>query len=72
MMIFEKIFIKLLKNNKLKKKSIKSIEKSEGIIYLTGMNNPYGKPDSNSNNYLPFLYEQANILNTILKNIESL
>ncbi|KAL9645556.1 hypothetical protein ABK040_000619 [Willaertia magna] len=41
-----------------------------GVIYMVGQNNPIGNPDD-PNASLPFLHEQANVLNTILKNIDN-
>jgi hypothetical protein len=42
-----------------------------GIIWMTGQNNPVGDPD-HPEAALPYLYEQANVLNTLLKNADSL
>jgi hypothetical protein len=39
---------------------------------MTGQNNPVGDPEENPEVALPYLYEQANVLNTILNNVESL
>lgn len=39
---------------------------------MTGQNNPVGNPDEEPEAALPYLYEQANVLNTLLKNIDSL
>eukprot|EP01080_Neovahlkampfia_damariscottae_P007619 gene7619-11942_t len=54
-----------------KKQEIKNKElyiAEEGIIWLNGQNNPIGDPDENPEAYIPFLHEQANVLNTILMN----
>ncbi len=42
-----------------------------GIIWMTGQNNPVGDPD-HPEAALPYLYEQANVLNTLLTNADSL
>lgn len=51
---------------KEKKEEIKFIGTS-GTIWMTGQNNPVGKEAQ-----IPYLYEQANVLNTLLKNINNL
>jgi len=38
-----------------------------GVIAMTGQNNPVGSPDD-PDAALPYLHEQANVLNTLLKN----
>jgi hypothetical protein len=39
---------------------------------MTGHNNPVGNPTENQEAQIPFLYEQANVLNTILMNKDKL
>lgn len=42
-----------------------------GVIWMTGQNNPIGNPEDPENT-LPYMYEQVNVLDTILKNIDRL
>lgn len=49
-----------------KKEQVKFLGTS-GTIWMTGQNNPVGKEAQ-----IPYLYEQANALSTILKNINNL
>ena len=39
---------------------------------MNGQNNPVGDPDINPEAAIPFLHEQANVLNTILMNKDKL
>ncbi|KAL0476722.1 hypothetical protein AKO1_006201 [Acrasis kona] len=42
-----------------------------GIIWMTGQNNAVGDPNQ-PEAAIPYLYEQANVLNTLLKNADAL
>lgn len=43
-----------------------------GIIWMRGQNNSLGSTSRTGETSIPYLYEQANVLNTILNNVDKL
>ena len=70
-----KCLVQALERDSKHQKKVKSPLKSSALVYrgnmgviaMTGQNNPVGSPDD-PDAALPYLHEQANVLNTLLKN----